>query len=54
MKDWTTNLKNYNDVLSTLLLHSPRLPENIVTYRFVPDEAIQDILQANNEMSTHI
>ena len=49
MKDWTTNLKNYNDVLSTLLLHSPRLPENIVTYRFVPDEAIQDILQANKE-----
>lgn len=49
IEDYTENLKNYNDVLSTLILHSPRLPENIVTYRCVSDVEIQNILQANKE-----
>lgn len=49
IEDYTENLKNYNDVLSTLILHSPRLQENIVTYRCVSDVEIQNILQANKE-----
>lgn len=39
----------FNDALVTLLLLSPRIPENIVVYRYIPDVVIQAILQKNKE-----
>lgn len=38
---------NYNDALVTLLLFAPRIPENVVVYRYVPDIVIKAILKEN-------
>lgn len=38
---------NYNDALVTLLLFAPRIPENVVVYRYVPDIVIKAILNEN-------
>ncbi|EPH70493.1 hypothetical protein D929_02337 [Enterococcus faecalis 02-MB-P-10] len=43
------NPSMFNDALVTLLLFSPRIPENIVVYRYIPDIVIQAILQKNKE-----
>lgn len=44
----------FNDVLVTLLLFAPRIPENIVVYRYVPEVVIEAILQKNKEDSAYI
>lgn len=42
--------RSYNDALATLLLLAPRIPENIVVYRYVPDIVI-DIILKNNKLN---
>lgn len=45
---------SFNDALATLLLFSPRIPENIVLYRYVPDLVIELILQKNKKDCTYV
>lgn len=43
-----------NDALVMLLLNAPRISENIVIYRYVPDKVIEDILKENKNKKIYV
>lgn len=50
----TIEHNSFSDVLATVLIWAPKVPENVVAYRFVPHVVIQALLEANQSRKPYV